>query len=250
MNIVTIMNYDFNDRRNVVMCLMWAHSVYKASCGNARIVILTEKSLPAGFVEMLKKYNAEVEICPNLNSSLHHNYRFKLYNLCHLDYPFIFIDCDILVMGNLQYLWDRKDDKPWIGIDHQLNIPGHTGKQPFLNSGVQIVGDPAFYDFDRIIKVASQRQFKYDVPGKDQAAIWTYFKSIGYDYTHPEIGTEWNACAGFSRIEKDDLSYWKGETFGLDNVHRIYVNHYWWDYKPWLINCPAYAWYDEYFTGF
>ena len=247
MNIVTIMKYDFKQRHDIVMCLMWAHSTYKASCGNARITILVEKPLPESMVNILNKYNAEVEVCPTYEEipGLHHNYRFKLYNLTHLDYPFIFMDCDILVMGNLQYLWDRRDDKPWIGIDHQLNIPGHTKDKLFLNSGVQIVGDPLFYNFERIMDSAKEQNFKYEVPGKDQAAIYTHFKKIGYDYTHPEIGPEWNACAGFCRLKMDDLCYWSGTCIGLGEEYPVYINHYWHNYKPWLTGCPAFEWYSE-----
>ena len=244
MNVVTIMNYDFKRREDVVMCLMWAHSVSKACPRDRNIIVLSDKPLPAFLLDFMTQYGVRNEVCGVYgDGSLHHNYRFKLYNLSHLDFPFIFLDADMFVMGSLQYLWDKRNDKPWIGIDHQLGIPGHTGKRRFLNSGLQIVGDNSFYDFNAIIRCAKDNNFQYAVPGKDQAALWTYFQSIGYDYTHEAVGPEWNACAGYVELEEDDLSYWHGR-YTLED-YPVYINHYWDQFKPHLIGCPAYAWYDK-----
>lgn len=244
MNVVTIMNYDFSRRENVVMCLMWAHSVAKNCSSNKNIIVLSDSPLPSAMTDFMSQYGIRNEVCGEYkDSSIHHNYRFKLYNLSHLDFPFIFLDADMFVMGSLEYLWDRRNEKPWIGIDHQLNIPGHTGRKPFLNSGLQIVGDNSFYKFKDIIKVGIERDFKFEVHGRDQAILWTYFKTIGYDYTHEDIGPEWNACAGYVKLFQDDRCKWSGVST-LEQMN-VYINHYWDCFKPYYISCPAYQWYDK-----
>src|SRR6185312_2477590 len=82
----------------------------------------------------------------------HFNLRFKLANLASLDHPFLYLDADTFVTGDLRRLWARRHDKPWVGIDHQ-RVPSdaRTHRPPFLNSGVQLVGDPAFYDLGAIL---------------------------------------------------------------------------------------------------
>ena len=53
----------------------------------------------------------------------------------------------MVVLDDLRYVWARRGDKPWVGIDHQW-VPSdpRTHRSPFLNSGFQLVSDPAFYD--------------------------------------------------------------------------------------------------------
>lgn len=244
MNVVTIMNYDFQRRENAVMCLMWAHSVAKYCPKERNIIVLSANPLPSWMLDFMRQYGVHNEVCGEYgDSSIHHNYRFKLYNLSHLDFPFIFLDADMFVMCPLQYLWDRRNDKPWIGIDHQLNIPGHTGRKKFLNSGLQVVGDNSFYKFNEILEAGKERNFTYEVNGRDQAILWTYFKKIGYDYTHKEIGPEWNACAGYVKLTQNEMCVWSGLST-LDSI-KVYINHYWDQFKPYEIGCPAYQWYER-----
>src|SRR5439155_15345122 len=84
----------------------------------------------------------------------HFNLRFKLPNLAKLTFPFLYLDSDMFVLSDLSSLWERRASKPWIGIDHQV-IPGdaRTHRPPFLNSGLQLVSDPAFYDLRAILAV-------------------------------------------------------------------------------------------------
>jgi hypothetical protein len=76
------------------------------------------------------------------------------------------------------------------------------------------------------------------VPGTDQACLWTYFQSIGYDYTHPAVGPEWNACAGTVAVNQGADGRWHGRIEGMEADVRI--NHYWGPFKPWRIGCPIY----------
>ena len=247
MHLVTVMNYDFRDIRYLLMCKVWMDSVQRCD-PQADVTVLVVRPLPQelqryferfGNVRVIKRsYDPGASVLRDPHAM--HNIFFKLFQLCSLREPFIYLDADIVVLESLAHLWNRRHAQPWIGIDHPKNIPGHTGDAPFLNSGVQIVGDPDFYDYQRILACARAHDFKFEIPGSDQASLWTYFRSIGYDYTHPEIGTAWNACAGFVNLTRDVAGVWRGRVRGLEPVHEVYVNHYWHAFKPWLIGCPLY----------
>jgi len=186
----------------------------------------------------------------------HFNLRFKLGNLADLDYPFLFIDADTFVLDSLVPLWALRHSKPWIGADHQW-VPSdeRTHREPFLNSGVQLVGDPDFYDLAAILAAQNavvplslhatvpKRQM-FATPGQDQAVLFRYFRSIGYDYTHPLAGPEWNSCAGVTEIRRE-AARWRGRTTGLNPNYDVRVVHYWSQFKPWAIDCPVYAWYGS-----
>ena len=155
------------------------------------------------------------------------------------------------VLGDLIELWKRRNDKPWVGIDHQW-VPGdpRTHRAPFLNSGVQLVGDPDFYDLRTILAVQnavaplrdSARYSKGEMfacPGADQALLYRYFRAIDYDYTHPQIGAEWNSCAGVTEVRRVN-DRWKARTLGLPENFEVELIHYWSQYKPWAIGCPIF----------
>jgi hypothetical protein len=248
MHIVTVMNYAFADERPLVMCRMWMESVQRLNPG-ARVTVLATQPLPERLAAHFRAFgNVCVEVRPYDKSaqvlrSRHamHNIFFKLHHLCGMDAPFIYLDADAIPLSSLDFLWQRRLDKPWIGIDHQLRIPGHTGDEPFLNSGVQVVGDPAFCGYSELIELARECGFRWRVPGADQALLHTHFRRIGYDYTHPEIGPEWNACAGFVDLTTETGGSWAGATRAPMPRHAVHVNHYWGPFKPWQIGCPMYA---------
>lgn len=182
----------------------------------------------------------------------HFNLRFKLANLASLDFPFLFLDADIYILGDLNELWKRRNHKPWIVIDHQW-VPAdpRTHRSPFLNSGVQLVGDPSFYNLDAILAVQNAvaplreaARFRKDemfaCPGTDQAVLYRYFRSIGYDYTHPEIGPAWNSCAGVTEVRRENGN-WRARTVGLESNYDVKLIHYWSQFKPWQIDCPIFA---------
>jgi len=248
MNLVTVMNYDFADLRPLLMCKLWMDCVQRHN-PEATITVLVARPLPAGLQRYFARfgnvrvvqgsYDPQARVLRNPKAM--HNLFFKLYQLGSIREPFLYLDADIAVLASLEYLWARRHDKPWIGIDHQKNIPGHTDELAFLNSGVQLVGDPEFYDYQRILACAQAHDFQFAVPGTDQGALWTYFRSVDYDYTHPEIGNAWNACAGYVDLHRDADGLWHGRVRGLEPSHDVYVNHYWHTFKPWLIDCPLYA---------
>ena len=189
----------------------------------------------------------------------HFNLRFKLANLAALTFPFLYLDADMVVLSDLNYLWQRRHAKPWIGIDHQV-VPSdiRTHRSPFLNSGLQLVSDPIFYDLpailaaqNAVVPLSQHREVSkkemFACPGRDQAVLFRYFQTTGYDYTHPEIGPEWNSCAGVTERYLEDGT-WKARTQGLESDYRVHLVHYWDQFKPWRIDCPiygSYAWVDE-----
>lgn len=252
LKVVTIMNYP-PDQRYRRMCDAFFDSVIRG--GASSITILYEDQPPS--VDSRHRGAADVEIrrCPSLDlGHPHFNLRFKLANLAALDYPFLYLDADTFVIGDLTELWNHRHARPWIGINHQwISSDPRTHRQPFLNSGVQLVSDPAFYDLDAILAVQNAvaplsraedftKEQMFSTPGTDQAVLYRYFSSIGYDYTHPEIGTEWNSCAGITEVTRVGRS-WKARTRGLAVDHDVKLIHYWAQHKPWRIHCPIYGTY-------
>lgn len=249
LKVVTIMNYPA-DPRYRRMCHAFLDSV--VGHGAASVTILYEDEPPVVAAE--HRGAADIEILQRRSRDVghaHFNLRFKLANLAALDFPFLYLDADTYVLGDLNDLWRRRHDKPWIGIDHQW-IPAdpRTHREPFLNSGVQLVSDPAFYDLKAILAVqnaaaplsrASEfgKDEMFASPGTDQALLYRYFRTIGYDYRHPEIGPEWNSCAGVTRVWREGES-WKARTGGLARDHDVNLIHYWSQFKPWAIRCPIY----------
>jgi hypothetical protein len=242
LKVVTIMNYP-PDPRYRRMCFAFLDSVITRGAGS--ITIIAAEHHRAADIEVIRRRSRDV-------GHPHFNLRFKLANLAALDFPFLYLDADTHVLGDLRYLWDRRHAKPWIGINHQW-IPAdpRTHRAPFLNSGVQLVSDPAFYDLDAILGAqnaaaplamsgAFSKEEMFACPGTDQAVLFRYFQSIGYDYTHPEIGPEWNSCAGVTTVTLTEAG-WRGRTLGLARDHDVFLLHYWSQFKPWLIGCPIYA---------
>jgi len=251
LKVVTIMNYpeEPNLRR---MCYVFLDSVI--AHGAESVTILYEDHPPLIAPEHRQKVDIEVVRCRSHDiGHPHFNLRFKLANLASLDYPFLYLDADTVVLDDLHYLWARRHVKPWIGIDHQW-IPSdpRTHRSPFLNSGVQLISDPRFYDLAAILAVQNcvaplsraaefTKEQMFACPGVDQAVLFRYFRATDYDYTHPEIGAEWNSCAGVTEVER--VGYrWQARTRGLPVDHEVHLLHYWSQFKPWVINCPIYNW--------
>lgn len=252
--VVSIMNYPL-DPRFRRMCRAFLDSAIAG--GAASITILYEDHEPVIAAEHRRA--ADIELRRGHSYDVghpHFNLRFKLPNLAALDFPFLYLDADTYTLGDLHYLWERRHAKPWIGIDHQW-VPSdvRTHRSTFLNSGVQVVGDPAFYDLDAILAAQNAavplsrhaevpKRTMFATPGQDQAVLYRYFRTIGYDYTHPEIGPEWNSCAGVTELWRDG-GRWHGRTRGLATDYDVQLVHYWSQFKPWAIGCPVYETYVE-----
>ena len=250
LKLVTIMNYP-PDARHGRMCQLFLDS---AIAGGAEdITILYENHRPSVTSEQRRRANIVIRQCPSHDvGHPHFNLRFKLANLAKLDHPFLFLDADTYVLGDLNELWSRRLAKPWIGIDHQWVLgDARTHRSPFLNSGVQLVSEPSFYDLAAILAVQNAvaplseaarftKEEMFACPGADQAVLFRYFRTIGYDYSHAEIGPEWNSCAGVTEVRREE-GRWKARTAGLPENYEVKLIHYWSRYKPWAIGCPIFA---------
>lgn len=243
MHIVTIMNYAPSQHYKL-MCHIWLDRVIRHGAKQITIFYENHKPNAARF-----KDRADIKVEQRRGRKGlgcdHFNIRFKLPVLASLDFPFIFLDSDMYVIHDLDKLWEIKDDKPWIGINHQ-RIPSlpDTHRKPFLNSGLQIVSDPSIYKLDEIIRLQKKAGYQFMIPGRDQALLFRYFKHLGYNYLHPDVGPEWNSCAKIGKLVLKD-KVWSGRTEGLKKNHEIYINHYWHDHKPWKIKCPLHQWYKK-----
>jgi hypothetical protein len=257
LHVVTIMNYppEAKYRR---MCYIFLDRVI--AHGARRITILYEEHKP--IIAPEHRGLADIKVRQERSYDVghpHFNLRFKLANLTRLDFPFLFLDADMVVLADLDYLWRRRLDKPWVGIDHQW-VPSdvRTHRSPFLNSGLQLVSDPSFYDLQAILAVQNvaaplhkhqemEETEMFPCPGRDQAVLFRYFRTIGYDYTHPDIGFAWNSCRGVTDVHNEG-GVWKAHSHSLSPNHEVFIVHYWDQFKPWRIDCPiyrSYAWVDD-----
>lgn len=250
-DIITVFNYKWYDKHYILL-RMWLHQVSQYNDANLNIKILSEQGEPKNVSRLHRLYNFEWIVLPPrklLGSKLldHHNIRFKMWNLSRWSNPFVMLDVDAIPFSPLSKLVEASKDKPWIAINHQ-DIPKHTqNREPFLNGGVQIVSDPGAFTYE---------QFTSDYgtllcPGAEQALIFTHFRKIGYDYSHPAISYQWNACAGYTRVSKMNdtwvcvsseqcITNPDYKSSSIPDGQLVSINHYWDEFKPWKIDCPMY----------
>jgi len=254
MDLLTIFNYENASLNEKNLFYIWMKQVHKHNDIGSSIYVLSEFEEPE-FSTSLKvgygfNYNWVKLNRSNGNKFSYlkpHNVDFKLYNLTNWERAYIFIDIDAFLFGDLSFLNEKSKDKPWIGIDHQI-IPYHTDHMsPFLNSGVQIVSDVNFLNYNDILnKIGKYTNLL--CPGADQSIIFTYFKEIDYDYTHKDIPLTWNSCAGYSSYDDKTGNFFTHPTCNKNKSNelistkikegeKVFINHYWYDFKPWNINC-------------
>lgn len=232
MKIITIFNFSNNYNYNK-LCEWWLNQALTHS--DLNIEIWYEDSLEHLKIDELKNNRVSIhkkekrkidDLLPRnlISDKAEHNVGFKLYNLCKEKEGFIFVDADAIILKNIEPLLKASKDKPVIMVNHQ-KIPTHTAHIPFsfLNSGMQVVSNPDVLNFDEIIRYQNMND-NFVCPGTDQAILFNYFVRIKYDYTHKDIGHEWNHCAGVP-----------------ENLNKIAINHYWYNFKPWNLNCPLWA---------
>jgi len=245
MNLITIFNYPKDSENYTKMCMLWLYYTKKYH-NDLNVKIFTKDGVNEYIKDTIDSYGFslvyahEDENLPFSDKKFKHNIGFKLFNLCKETEPFVFVDADAFILRDISDLVDKSNDQKIVMINHE-NIPGHTSNIPFtfLNSAVQVCNDISILKYDEIIKQ------RIVAPGSDQSLLFSYFKNIGYDYTNPNIGFEWNSYAKNVNLKKDNNNEWVGESRGLDVEHPVYINHYWYDAKPWEINCPIFNEYEN-----
>lgn len=243
MNIVTLMDFPDDGKYNW-MCMIWLKRVLQHAPG-ARVRILTAGGLPgsvrqyaAGFSNVVVE-RAERRALGELD---HYNLSVKLFNVSQIREPFLFLDADMFVISDLDSLWAQRGSKPFIGVyDPVFPGPARSASRN-LNSGMQLVSDPAFYDYDAIVECFNGNGRRFVCAGEDQALLTDYFHHIGYDFTHPSVGFGWNACSRFVRLSKDDGGAWRGVSCDQPEVSSVHIVHYWnGACRPWNMDCPLFA---------
>jgi hypothetical protein len=253
MNIVTIFDYNLVDINNKAMLQMFVGGIAE-NCKKYpyKLWIITNQS---NYIDKMfnESYIRTISLKDNNYETPSDvpNIKNKLYNLCNLDFEFIYLDCDMYVASDIYFLWDRRKDKPFISTIHQKNIKGiiyekHTEENnDFMNSGLQIVSDPNFLNYDELYNLGKELRFKFKVSGTDQALLDAYCKKINYNFTHPEIGCEWNSCAGYGLVNIDENYNFSINYKNQEVEYPVKINHYWSEFKPWNINCPIFKFYKE-----
>ncbi|HZY88310.1 MAG TPA: hypothetical protein VFE78_25965, partial [Gemmataceae bacterium] len=150
LKVVSIMDYP-REPRFLRMCYVFLDSVI--AHGAKSVTLIYDEQRPVIAPELRRA--ADIELVKGRSHDVghpHFNLRFKLPNLAGLPFPFLYLDADMVVLSDLNYLWERRHAKPWVGVNHQV-VPSdaRTHRPPFLNSGLQLVSDPAFYDLPAIL---------------------------------------------------------------------------------------------------
>jgi hypothetical protein len=253
------MNYDISDKKYLAMCCNWikqakTHLLRRDSC------FIFSKKPPSKALESFVGEDSRFRFCvrdglkdtrgiffPICGThSEGYNLTYKLYVICNLDFPFIFMDADAIMVDSIQEIEPLFHEKPAIFIDHEPDIEGHTvGFPPFINSGVFMVNDPSklLINWDKLLghafKCGFNCRFKENgayIPGTDQSVLKSYFDSIGYQYRHEKFGVHYNTCAERVRAFKGPLG-WRAVNHEGDPVKII---HYWGPFKPWAVDCPIF----------
>jgi hypothetical protein len=236
MNIITIMNYEFNSKQKneLFLCLHWIKQAKKWLKPTDNVFIYSSKVLPKVLIDEMPtnfkqcvtygSKNLETSVPKDLSEMIW----YKLYILCHFPYKALFLDADAIIMDDISELnnIELTINKPLLMIDHENNIIGHTaGKPPTVNSGSLLLNNLAstrfswknLIDFGR--KIGFVYRYKNSnelIPGNDQALLQAYCDSIDYDYHNPVFDIKYNSCAGVTKKAK--------------------ILHYWGPFKPWKMN--------------
>lgn len=268
MNIVTIMNYNWNNINNINLCSVWINQAKLWLNKFDTVFIYSKQTLPKKLLALIdQSYNTclfKVVINPPLNMrevSIHfgadhikpisnHNFLFKLYVTSNISFPYLFIDADAFIVDHLQDLDNifKNDHNRVFFIDHERNIPGETNMlESFINSGVFLMNDPEhlIYNWGSIIRFAKDTNFtcrfnkdSIIIPGTDQAIIKGYLDHIKYYYHHKNFGIEYNTySAMINDWHRNKQGLW--QTTLKNNPNQICkIVHYWGKNKPYSTKCP------------
>jgi lipopolysaccharide biosynthesis glycosyltransferase len=260
MNIITIMNYRFDDSQinELKLCLLWIKQAKLWLNPTDNIFIYTSKKLPKILTDEFLP-NFKECICygsPNLEPSAPKQYVemiwYKLYILCHFPYRALFLDADAFIMNDLSELENisLNKDRPITMTDHETDIQGHTaGLLPTINSGSLLFQNLSAtkFSWNNLIefgkKIGYLYRYKNDkqiIPGNDQSLLQTYCYYIEYDYHHPLFNIRYNTCSKKISYRYTDFKE-RIKCRSIDDLSKdIAISHYWGPFKPWKINCPIF----------
>jgi hypothetical protein len=228
------MNYDWDKSDNVNLCLTWMKYAQKALSKLDTIYIYSKHKLhpllykafndgECVFKSVIRPYCIDqptVYFTPQHTSPIsRHNFWYKLHTTTHINFPFLFMDCDALIVDSIDELnniFQTTRDCVFF-IDHETDIPNQTNMSPpFINSGVYIMNDPEhkIYNWDKIKQHAETigyfpkfKENNKNIPGTDQAMIKSYLDAYSYNYKHPEFDIRYNTSS--SMVDKNKQNYYK-----------------------------------------
>jgi hypothetical protein len=270
MNIVTIMNYDWNIPENIELCKIWINQASIWLNKFDTVYVYTEHRLHDSLVKIMnssisctfKNVACQRFIHKNpihfgvINERIfsNHNFLVKLYTTCNINFPYLFLDSDAFIVDSLEELrdiFDQTQDRV-LFIDHETNIPNETEWfEPFINSGVFLMNDPEhiIYNWEQIYTFAEKKNFtcKFNnisvtIPGSDQAVLKSYFDYIGYDYHHKSFDIAYNTSASminqwFTNNASDNTYQ---TTLKNNPLKKCKIVHYWGKNKLNINNCPLF----------
>jgi len=169
------------------MCYAFLDSVLNNGAASVTLLVRDAQAGGRARTPRAARRRGGSRTAPSTSGTRTSNLRFKLPNLAALNYPFLYVDADTFVLDSLLPLWERRHDKPWIGsITSGCRTTRGRTADPFLNSGVQLVGDPDFYDLAAILAAQNAvvplalhatvpKREMFATPGQDQAVLFRYF---------------------------------------------------------------------------
>jgi len=268
MNIVTIMNYDWSNKHDLSLCSIWINQAKIWLTKFDTVYIFSEKRLHSSLIKLINKsdtcfFKSVISEQFKPEKSIHfavtnptifsnHNFLFKLYNTCKINFPYLFLDSDAFIIDSLEELREifKQTENSVFFTDHETNIKNETEWfEPFINSGVFLMNDPEhlIYNWEQIYRFSLEKNFicRFNnlpdliIPGSDQAIIKGYFDHIGYDYHHKSFGIEYNTSGSMIGDWFVNKSNKNQTTLKNDKSKICKIVHYWGKNKPGKeINCP------------
>lgn len=208
---------DYRDRPNILMSKAWMTRARK-HCPEWDITVMHH-----GEIDEIKEYAARLggitleryditrneirkELCGQFGTNAQ-NYKIPFLRHVHDAKwpPFVFVDADAMICGDISDLADAVKDKPFVAT---------TESKPEFMKGLRIVnsGVFAYRPESKLISYEAMldewnklgRILKY--PTGEQGILIPMFARLGYEWEHPKVGPEYNvfgAAAVFSGSGKD-----------------------------------------------
>lgn len=266
MNVVTVMNYDWKNFNALCMCYTWIQQAKEWLTVQDTCLVFSEKPLPALLCAAMQQsetcrfktctrpgFHDNVFFSANYNNEKFNskNVTYKLYTVCQLDFPFVFIDADAFILNKLDELKPLlATEKPCFFVDHEASV-FREFKLPenFINSGVFIAGQNArqLLDWHKLYAFGKQKRFVFRfkgyplsiIPGSDQSLLTAYCLATGYEYRHELLTNKYNCGNKFVDTWTKINNCWQASTSEIP----AHILHYW-DAKPWNAGCPIF--YENY----
>ena len=262
MNIVTIMNYDWNNKNNVALCYLWIKQAELWLKETDTCIIFSKDLLPKILLDKMRSsktcqfkntihngFDKKINFPAGSFRSRGTNFTYKFFVICSISFPFIFMDADAIIVSDINKIREvhNNQSQPIICIDHEQDEQIKTANYPpFINSGVMLINDPQkkIINWNTIYDYGIKHRFmfyfrgsKQIIPGTDQAILKSYLDSIQYDYRHEEIDSSYNPCSFGVEFSKNNTGVWEA----YKNNQPMHIVHYWHNHKPWSnIRCPMF----------